>query len=150
MAKDDLAHAENPYIGSSAECPAPQAGTTAALSSPGLISVRSFSYHNPSPTPISRYADTPIPFATSDGSRGIRILMSHGVGSWLSSANIQFPSELLAVAYSQKGEALLEGFNFFKIQNANMMPDCVPLFGLQLADKQQLVSFFKERGLEIG
>jgi hypothetical protein len=56
----------------------------------------------------------------------------------------------LAVAYSQKGEALLEGFNFFKIQNANMMPDCVPLFGLQLADKQQLVSFFKERGLEIG
>jgi hypothetical protein len=38
----------------------------------------------------------------------------------------------------------------FEIQNAGMMPDRVPLFGLQLADKQQLVSFFKERGLEIG
>jgi hypothetical protein len=56
----------------------------------------------------------------------------------------------LAFAYSKKGEALLEGFNFFKIQNTSMMPDRVPLFGLQLADKQQLVSFLKDRGLEIG
>ena len=55
-----------------------------------------------------------------------------------------------ALAYSKQGQALLEGFNFFKIQNAATMPDRVPLFGLQLADKQQLVSFFKERGLEIG
>jgi hypothetical protein len=84
------------------------------------------------------------------GGRAIRILLSHGVGSWLSSTNILFPSELLAPAYSKKGEALLEGFNFFKIQNASTMPDRVPLFGLQLADKQQLVSFLKDRGLEIG
>jgi hypothetical protein len=60
------------------------------------------------------------------GGRAIRILLSHGVGSWLSSANIQFPSELLVLAYSKKGEALLEGFNFFKIQNASTMPDRVP------------------------
>jgi hypothetical protein len=84
------------------------------------------------------------------GGRAIRILLSHGVGSWLSSTNILFPSELLALAYSKKGEALLEGFNFFNIQNASTMPDRVPLFGLQLADKQQLVSFLKDRGLEIG
>jgi hypothetical protein len=83
------------------------------------------------------------------GGRAIRILLSHGVGSWLSSANIEFPSELLALAYSKKGEALLEGFNFFKIQNASTMPDRVPLFGLQLADKQQLVSLLRDRGLEI-
>jgi hypothetical protein len=55
------------------------------------------------------------------GGRAIRILLSHGVGSWLSSANIQFPSELLALAYSKKGEALLDGFNFFKVQNACMI-----------------------------
>ena len=83
------------------------------------------------------------------GGRAIRILLSHGVGSWLSSANIEFPSQLLALAYSKKGEALLEGFNFFKIQNASTMPDRVPLFGLQLADKQQLVSLLRDRGLEI-
>jgi hypothetical protein len=33
-----------------------------------------------------------------------------------------------ALAYSKQGQALLEGFNFFKIQNACMMPDRVPLF----------------------
>jgi hypothetical protein len=62
----------------------------------------------------------------------------------------QFPSELVALAYSKQGQALLEGFSFFKIQNAGMMPDRVPLLGLQLVDKQQLVSFFKERGLRKG
>jgi hypothetical protein len=55
-----------------------------------------------------------------------------------------------ALAYSKKGDALLEGFNFFKVQNACMMPDRVPLFGLQLADKHQLLSFLRARGLEIG
>jgi hypothetical protein len=83
------------------------------------------------------------------GGRAIRILLSHGVGSWLSSAKIEFPSELLALAYSKQGHALLEGFNFFKVQNASMMPDGVPLFGLQLASKEQFVSSLKERGLEI-
>jgi hypothetical protein len=42
------------------------------------------------------------------------------------------------------------GFNFFKVQNEDTMLDHIPLFGLQLADKQQLVSFLKDRGLEIG
>jgi hypothetical protein len=49
----------------------------------------------------------------------------------------------------EQGQALLEGFNFFKVQNAWMMPDRVPLFGLQLASKEQFVSSLKERGLEI-
>src|SRR5262249_48146852 len=84
------------------------------------------------------------------GGRAIRILLSHGGGVWLSSAKIQFRSELLALGYSKQGQALLEGFNFFKIQNGGTMPDRVPLFGLQLSDKQQLVSFLKDRGLEIG
>jgi len=83
------------------------------------------------------------------GGRAIRILLSHCVGSWLSSAKTEFPSEFLALAYSKQGQALLEGFNFFKVQNACMMPDRVPLFGLQLSSKEQFVSSLKERGLEI-
>jgi hypothetical protein len=71
------------------------------------------------------------------------------VGSWLSSAKVEFPSQLLALAYSKPGEALLEGFNFFKIQNADVMPDRVPLFGLPLAGKEQFLAFLKQRGLEI-
>jgi hypothetical protein len=37
------------------------------------------------------------------GGRAMRILISHGVGYWLSTANIQFPYELLALASSKDG-----------------------------------------------
>jgi len=83
------------------------------------------------------------------GTRAVRILLSSGIRSWLSSANVEFPSELLALAYSEQGQSLLERLNFFKIQNARSMPDRVPLYGLQLPSKQQLVSSLKERGVEI-
>ncbi len=83
------------------------------------------------------------------GGRAIRVLLSHGVGSWLSSAKIQFPAQLLALAYSPQGQALLEGFKFFKIQNASAMPDRFSLFGLQLESEERLLSSLKERGLEI-
>jgi hypothetical protein len=62
----------------------------------------------------------------------------------LSSANIQFPCELLALAYSKQGEALLEGFNFFKIQNVSMVPDRGPLFVPHLSSKQA-IRFVAER-----
>jgi hypothetical protein len=101
------------------------------------------------------FCNTPfsLPVVSScdrNAGRAIRILLSHGIGSWLSSANIQFPSELLALAYSKQRQAFLEGFNFFKVQNADTMPDRVPLFGLQLHDKQHLISFLKDKGIVIG
>ena len=83
------------------------------------------------------------------GGRAIKILLSHGIGSWLASAHIQFPSELLALAYSDQGQALLEGFKFFKVQNAKAMPDKVPLFALQVSDREQLISSLKSRGLDL-
>jgi hypothetical protein len=60
------------------------------------------------------------------GSRAIKILLSQGIASWLKSPNIAFPCELLALAYSAQGQALLEGFKFFRIQNAAAMPDHAP------------------------
>jgi hypothetical protein len=83
------------------------------------------------------------------GGRAIKILLSHGIGSWLASAHIQFPCELLALAYSDQGQALLEGFNFFKLQNAKAMPDNVPLFGLPVSDREQLLFSVKSRGLDL-
>jgi hypothetical protein len=82
------------------------------------------------------------------GGRAIKILLSHGIGSWLASAHIHFPCELLALAYSEQGQALLEGFDFFKLQNAKAMPDRVPLFALQVSDREQLLSSLKSRGLD--
>jgi hypothetical protein len=82
------------------------------------------------------------------GGRAITILLSHGIGSWLASAHIHFPCRLLALAYSEQGQALLEGFDFFKLQNAKAMPDRVPLFALQVSDREQLLSSLKSRGLD--
>jgi hypothetical protein len=82
------------------------------------------------------------------GGRAIKILLSHGIGSWLASAHIHFPCELLALAYSEQGQALLEGFDFFKLQNSKAMPDRVPLFALQVSDREQLLSSLKSRGLD--
>ena len=83
------------------------------------------------------------------GSRAIRVLLSQGMGSWLNSPNIAFPCELLALAYSAQGQALLEGFNFFRIQNGAAMPDHVPLFGLELDTREQFVSLLKGKGLDV-
>jgi hypothetical protein len=52
------------------------------------------------------------------GSRAIKILLSQGIGFRLKCAKVEFPCELLALAYSAQGQALLEGFHFFRIQNA--------------------------------
>jgi hypothetical protein len=82
------------------------------------------------------------------GGRAIKILLSHGVGSWLASAHIRFPCELFALAYSEQGQSLLEGFDFFKLQNAKAMPDKVPLFALQVSDRDQLLLSLKSRGLD--
>ena len=69
--------------------------------------------------------------------------------SWLKSPNIEFPGELPALAYSAQGQALLEGFNFFRIQNAAAMPDNVPLFGLELNTREQFVLLLRAKGLDV-
>jgi hypothetical protein len=83
------------------------------------------------------------------GSRAIKALLSQGIGLWLRSPRIEFPCELLALGYSTQGQALLEGFNLYRIQNADAMPDHVPLFGLKLDTREQLVSLLKGKGLDV-
>jgi hypothetical protein len=56
------------------------------------------------------------------GSRAIRVLLSQGMGSWLKSPNIEFPCELLALAYSTQGQALLEGSISFVSRTAQRCP----------------------------
>jgi len=75
--------------------------------------------------------------------------LSQGIGFWLKSPNMTYPCELLALAYSAQGQALLERFNFFRVQNAAAMPDHVPLFCLELDNREQFVSMLEERGLDL-
>jgi hypothetical protein len=83
------------------------------------------------------------------GGAAIRALFSQGIGSWLTRGNIEFPCELLALANSLEAETLLQGFNFFKVQNAKAMPDNVPLFGLKMDTKEELVSLLRARGMDL-
>ena len=82
------------------------------------------------------------------GGRAIKILLSRGVGCWLTKAHIHFPCQLFALAYSEQGQALLEGFDFFKLRNAKAMPDGAPLFALQVSDREQLLSSLNSRGVD--
>ncbi len=81
-------------------------------------------------------------------SRAIKILLSRSIGCWLATAHIHFPCELLALGYSEHGQALLEGFDFFKLRNAKAMPDGVPLFALQVSNREQLLSSLNSRGID--
>ena len=83
------------------------------------------------------------------GSDAIRTLFSGGIGSWLRRTNIAFPCQLLALAYFAETEFFLESFGFSLIQNATEMPDRLPLFGLKLGSREQLVSLLKDKGLTI-
>ena len=83
------------------------------------------------------------------GGAAIRALFSQGIGSWLTRGNIEFPCELFALANSVEAETLLQGFNFFKVQNAKAMPDNVPLFGLKMDTKEELVSLLRARGVDL-
>jgi hypothetical protein len=83
------------------------------------------------------------------GSSAIRALFFQGFRSWLTSGNVEFPCEFLALANSAEAETLLEGFNFFKLQNAKAMPDNVPLFGLKVQTKEEFLSLLRGRGLDL-
>jgi hypothetical protein len=84
------------------------------------------------------------------GSCAIRLLMGQGVAAWLGQGHVAFPCELLALASSRPGEALLQGFEFYRVQHATAMPDGVPLFGLELSAWEQLRSLLNGRGLNLG
>jgi hypothetical protein len=84
------------------------------------------------------------------GSRAIKILLTESLGEWLSSHGlIKFPCEILALAYSTQGKALLERFGFYPLQTADEMPDKAPLFGQSLSSREELSNLLKTRGVEL-
>lgn len=84
------------------------------------------------------------------GSRAIKILLTESLRVWLSSPGlIKFPCEILALAYSTQGKALLERFGFYPLQTADEMPDKAPLFGQSLNSLEEFSKLLKARGVEL-
>jgi hypothetical protein len=82
------------------------------------------------------------------GSRGSKMLLKDGLGSWLKMAKIQYPCQILALAYSKHGKRLLERFQFFKVQDEATMPDKCPLYRLNLGSRAELVEMLRQRQLD--
>jgi DNA-binding XRE family transcriptional regulator len=82
------------------------------------------------------------------GSRGSKMLLRDGLGSWLRQADIQYPCQILALAFSKHGKRLLERFQFFRVQDEITMPDKCPLYRLNLGSKSELIELLRQRRLD--
>jgi transcriptional regulator with XRE-family HTH domain len=81
------------------------------------------------------------------GSHGIRILLGKGLRSWVECSRIDYPCEILALAYSAEGEALLRRFSFYCVQEKETMPDQCALYQLDLEVRDDTETFLRRRGL---
>jgi hypothetical protein len=79
----------------------------------------------------------------------IKTLLNDGLGEWLRDGSVGFPAEILALAYSPAGEALLARFGFLRLQNASVLPDGFPLYSIVLTSQQDFVAALHARGLVI-
>ena len=72
------------------------------------------------------------------GGRAIRVLLPAVLAAWFN-LPVKFPCELLAIASSPGGEALLRRFRFFRMQHGHAMPDGHPLYALDVASRAELL-----------
>jgi hypothetical protein len=82
------------------------------------------------------------------GGRTIRVLLPAALNSWVK-LPIQYPCELLALASSKEGEALLNRFNFIRMQNAHAMPDAFPLYGIEINSREAFLEYMAKRSLAV-
>ncbi len=83
------------------------------------------------------------------GSPAIKALLAKGVGTWLREAKLAYPCELLALASSDEGRALLMRWTFIEVQKATAMPDGYSLFGLKAGSRAELLALLKKRKLDL-
>ncbi len=83
------------------------------------------------------------------GGRCIKVLVSQGIGAWLKEAKISYPCEMLALASSASGRALLERFGFLLYQKESIMPDGFPLYLHDAASRSIFVTHLKARNLDV-
>lgn len=82
-------------------------------------------------------------------SKAIKLLLKEGFRNWFETNQFVYPTEVLALAYSPEGQALLERFSFRRLQNATAMLDNAPLYTKKLKTENELLDIFRGRGLEI-
>ena len=82
-------------------------------------------------------------------SPAIQCLLTRALKQWLEDGHTEYPLELLALAYSDSGEALLKRSGFLRLQNASCMADGFPLYGVQLPSKMESLRVFNRTPVKL-
>jgi hypothetical protein len=84
------------------------------------------------------------------GSGGaVKTLLNGALGAWVHELQVDYPCEILALAYSNEGDRLLQRFGFHIAQHASRMPDNCPLYRLAADNKAELAALFRSRNLTL-
>lgn len=79
----------------------------------------------------------------------VKTLLNGALGAWVNELQVDYPCEILALAYSNEGERLLRRFGFHIAQHASRMPDNCPLYRLAADSKGELAALFRSRNLTL-
>ena len=81
---------------------------------------------------------------------GVKKLLNGALGVWLHRLKVGYPCEILALAYSEDGDRLLQRFGFHIAQQRHFMPDNIPLYRLAAQNKKELLGLLCSRNLDVG
>lgn len=81
------------------------------------------------------------------GTSAIKILLEGAIHSWITQEKHHFPLELLALAYSKEGEALLKRFGFFLQLKAGQTKDNMPLYRVSFVGDNELKGWLSKRNI---
>ena len=81
---------------------------------------------------------------------GVKNLLNGALSIWLHRLKVGFPCEILALAYSEDGDRLLQRFGFPIAQHAHAMPDKIPLYRLYAVTKREMICLLRARNLDLG
>ncbi|MBS0657744.1 MAG: hypothetical protein JSR82_05785 [Verrucomicrobia bacterium] len=90
-----------------------------------------------------------VVLSPSASSRAIKMLLEDGVRAWRRNVKLAFPCEFIALASSDEGLLMLEGFGFYRLQNGAKMPDGFPLYELTFDSEADLIDAMRKRSLLI-
>lgn len=77
----------------------------------------------------------------------LKPLLKAALSLWVDSERVAYPTQLLALCYSQEGQRMLERFNFLKIRDGSQMPDTCDLYSFQAGSDREIHSLLRSRNL---
>ena len=81
------------------------------------------------------------------GTEAVKTLLSEGLWLWAKREECRFPAEVLALAYSKKGEELLRRFAFSLFLSSGQTADGIPMYRRRFASRDDVIRALASRKL---